>query len=377
MQQLTGQPIPLVDLAAQYRTIGAEIDAAVTRVVRSTAYIHGPFAEAFEQAFASYCGVAHAVGVANGTDALTLALLALEVGPGDEVVTTPFTFTATAEAIIRCGATVRFVDVDPITRNLDAALLPAAISPRTRAILPVHLYGLPADVDAIEAVAAECGVPVVEDAAQAVGARMKGRRAGSLGDIGCFSFYPSKNLGAYGDAGAVVTNRSDLAKKVRMLADHGRTSKYEHGEVGFNSRLDGIQAAVLSVKLPHIEAWNERRNRIAQQFTAALQDISQVRVPRIPSGAYSVYHLYVIEAEHRDDLLTFLTQHGVSAAVHYPIPLHLQLAYAHLGIPAGAYPVAERLARSVLSLPIYPELTDENVERIAGLVRTFYAVGPS
>lgn len=372
MQRLAQRTIPLVDLRAQYATIADEVEEAMRRVIASSAFVHGPFAETFEREFAAYCGARYCVGVGNGTDALLLALRALGIGPGDEVITTPLTFTATAEAIVLNGAAVRFVDVDPLTRNMDPTQLEAAITPRTKALLPVHLYGLPADMRAINQVARGYGLAVVEDAAQAHGAEFEGRRAGSLADVACFSFYPGKNLGAYGDAGAVVTDDPALAERVRRFADHGRTTRYEHDLVGVNSRLDGLQAAVLSVKLRHLEAWSRRRRELAAWYDAALADLPQVGRPSVPAGVTAVYHLYVIEAERRDELLNYLHAHGVAAGIHYPLPLHLQPAYAFLGIPRGTYPVAERLAERVLSLPIFPEMSEDDVAYVAALVRAFY-----
>jgi dTDP-4-amino-4,6-dideoxygalactose transaminase len=367
--------VPLVDLHAQYVTVREEIDAAIDAVLASGAFVHGPFAQSFEREFAAYCGAEHAIGVANGTDALLLALRALGVGPGDEVITTPFTFTATAEAIVLCGATPRFVDVDAHTRNLNPDLLECAISPRTRAIIPVHLYGLPADMYSVCEVARQHGLAVIEDAAQAHGAKCGKRRVGSFGDAACFSFYPSKNLGAFGDAGAVVCSDPSLADRVRMLADHGRVNRYEHQLVGVNSRLDGMQAAILSVKLRHLDRWNERRNQIAQQYTESLADLPEVRLPQTPADIYAVYHVFAMEAADRDNLVAHLQRNHVAASVHYPVPLHMQPAYRGLGIQPGAYPESERIADSIVSLPIYPELASETVGSICELVRSFYRRG--
>jgi len=361
-------PIPLVDLKAQYQAIKEEIDRAMRRVVESTAFIMGPEVSAFEEAFAAYCEAQYAVGVGSGTAALFLALKACGIGPGDEVITTPFTFMATAETISQAGARPVFVDIDPVTYNLNPELIEKVITPRTRAIIPVHLYGQPAEMDAIHEIAKAHGLWVIEDAAQAHGARYKGRRAGSLGDIACFSFYPSKNLGAYGDGGAVVTNNPDLAARVRALRDHGRSSKYIHEELGWGLRLDALQAAILSAKLPHLDAWNAARRERAQRYTEWLADTEIVTPTALPHVEH-VYHCYVVRTPRRDEVYQALRKRGIGVGIHYPIPLHRQPAYRDLGYGEGAFPVSERCSREVLSLPMYPELTEEQQREVVEALR--------
>jgi dTDP-4-amino-4,6-dideoxygalactose transaminase len=368
--------IPMVDLAAQYGRIRAEVDGAMARVLETTAFIKGEDCGLFEKEFAAYCGAAHAVGVANGTDALILALRAYGVGPGDEVVTVANTFIATGEAILLNGARPVFVDVDPATFTMDPARLEAAITPRTKLVLPVHLYGHPADMDAIRAIAARHRLPVLEDAAQAHGAELRGRRAGTLGHAACFSFYPGKNLGAYGDAGMVVTDDGDFAARVRQIANHGGgANKYDNVVLGTNSRLDTLQAAVLRVKLRHLEAWNaERRARVAA-YDRALADVPSLTLPREREGARSAWHLYTVRAADRATLQAALKQQGIATAVHYPRPIHLQPAMAAAGGRPGDLPVSERLSSEVLSLPLYPELPFEAIERVAAAVRAASSVG--
>ena len=363
--------IPFVDLHRQYHAIAAEITEAMTAVIGQTAFVGGAFVERFEREFADYCDAAHCIGLANGTDALELSLRALGIGPGDEVITVPNTFIATAAAITATGATPVFVDIDAATYQLDPALLQQAITPRTRAIMPVHLYGHPADLDPILAIAEAHDLFVVEDACQAHGARYKGRRVGAIGHVGCFSFYPGKNLGAYGDGGAVVTNSAEIADRVRQMADHGRVDKYRHAIVGRNSRLDGLQAAVLSVKLRHLDRWNAQRYRIAMELTAKLLE-GPVVPPIISPDVEPVFHLYVVRTEDRDALQRALGEAGIATGVHYPIPLHLQPAYAAAyqaaGIGVGSYPIAERYAREILSLPIFPELRYDEIDRICEVI---------
>ncbi len=363
----TTKEIPLVDLRAQYDSIRWEMDAAIQRVLDTTSFIMGPEVAAFERAFADYCGVPHAIGVSSGTDALHLALRACGVGRGDEVVTTPFTFIATIEAILMTGARPVFCDIHPATYNIDPAGIESVVTSRTRAILPVHLYGQPADMDAVNAVAARHGIRVIEDAAQAHGAGYKGRRVGTLAEMACFSFYPGKNLGAYGDAGAVVTASAELAGAVRMLRDHGRREKYEHLIAGFGNRLDTLQASVLGAKLPHLDAWTARRRHLAALYSRFLSS-TIVKIPAVPAWADPVWHLYVVEPPNRETARNALKKAGVASGVHYPIPLHLQPACADLGYRRGAFPRAEHAAASVLSLPLYPELADRSVERIADVL---------
>jgi dTDP-4-amino-4,6-dideoxygalactose transaminase len=364
--------VPLVDLKAQHRRIAAELDEAMRAVVESTSFVRGPECAAFEQEFAEFCEARHACGVGNGTDALRLALWALGVGPGDEVITVAFTFIATAEAIVQNGARPVFVDVDQERLTMDPAGVERALTPRTKAIVPVHLYGQPADMGAILSLAGHHGIPVVEDAAQAHGARWQGQRAGSLGQAGCFSFYPGKNLGAYGDAGAVVSNDDEFLARVRRLANHGGgRDKYQNLVPGTNSRLDALQAAVLRVKLRHLDRWNEERRARARLYQELLAEIPGVVVPGEAPDAPSVWHLFVIRVVARERLSAQLAARGIATAVHYPTPLHQQPAMTGAGVPAEGLPVTERLCQQVLSLPMYPELPLETVRRIAGEIRSF------
>ena len=365
--------IPIASAPAQYATIKEEIDAAVHRVLDSGWFILGAEVEAFEEAFARYCGTKYAVGVANGTDALMLALKALGVGPGDEVITAPMTAAFGAFAITMNGATPVFVDIDLATANLDPALLEAAITPRTKAIMPVHLYGQAADLGPILALAARHGIPVVEDAAQAHGAMHDGRRVGSIGTIAGFSFYPSKNLGAAGDGGAVTTDDADLAARVRMLRNGGQQGRYNHVIQGVNSRLDELQAAILAVKLAHLDDWNATRRRLAGRYDELLSGAG-VALPELRPGAppeSHVWHLYAVRHPRREALAAYLRERGIGTGVHYPAALHLQPAFASLGLGAGAFPMAERQAREELSLPLYPELTNDEVAYVADAVRAF------
>ena len=362
--------IPLVDLKAQYQQISPEIDAAIQRVLGHTGFILGREVESFERDFAQYCDVAYGVGVASGTAALHLALEAYDVGPGDEVITTPFTFFATVEAIIQTGAKPVFVDIDPATYNLDPSHLEDAVTPRTKVIIPVHLYGQPAEMDALLEIAKRNGMAVIEDAAQAHGALYKERKVGNLGDVACFSFYPSKNLGAYGDAGAIVTNDAELAEQVRTGRNHGRSTKYEHEEVGWGYRLDALQAAILGVKLTHIDQWNRARQAHAQRYNDLLADLDVVR-PFEPEHLQAVYHCYTIRVEQRDELITFMQEQGVAVGVHYPVPMHLQSALRDLGYERGDFPVSEQFATQVISLPMYPELIETQQERVSAALHQF------
>jgi dTDP-4-amino-4,6-dideoxygalactose transaminase len=360
----------MVDLKAQYARIQADVDAAVARVIRSTQFINGADCSALEREFAAYCGARAACGVANGTDALTLALKAYGVGPGDDVVTVANTFVATGEAILLNGARPVWVDVEPVSYTMDPARLEAAITARTKVIIPVHLYGHPADMTAIGEIARKRGIPVLEDAAQAHGAEIGGRRAGTLGHAACFSFYPGKNLGAYGDAGMVVSDDDSFIAKVRQYANHGGgANKYENVVPGTNSRLDNMQAAILRVKLPHLDRWNAERRERAEAYTRALSDLPAVGLPRERAGARSAWHLYTIRVPNRERLQARLDESGIATAVHYPRPLHLQPAMAVAGGKPGDLPVSEQLSREVMSIPLYPELPVEAIERIAGVVR--------
>ncbi len=362
--------IPFGDLKRQYEAIKPELDEAAARVLASGWYILGPEVRAFEQAFAALCGVGHAVGVANGTEALYLALVALGVGPGDEVITVANAAIYEPLTILQAGARPVFVDVDERTHTIAPELIEGAITPRTKAIMPVHLYGRMADMDAIVAIAGRHGLPVVEDCAQAHGAALGGRVAGSIGACGCFSFYPSKNLGALGDGGMVVTGDDALAAKLRRLRVYGWEQRYYTTDSGgINSRLDELQAALLRVKLRHLAGWNAARRRIARRYDKLLSD-TRLILPDLPADERHVFHLYVVRAKERDRLQAALRDRGIGTAVHYPLPAHLQPVYKDLGLAApGSLPVTERLAGEVLSLPIFPELTDAEVEAVAAAVR--------
>jgi dTDP-4-amino-4,6-dideoxygalactose transaminase len=367
--------IPLVDLKASYARHAGRIDAAMREVIENTRFIQGREVGEFERDFATFCAARHAIGVGSGTAALHLVLAALGVGPGDEVAIPSHTFIATAEPITWLGARPRFVEVDPETGCMDPIALKGAVD-GVKAVMPVHLYGRPADMTAISAIAADAGVPVVEDACQAHGAEVSGpdgtARVGSLGAAACFSFYPGKNLGAFGDAGAVTTDDDELADRVRLLRDHGRTTKYEHLEVGHAHRLDTLQAAVLAAKLPALDADNQRRRDLAGAYTAALSGVGDLIPPAVTPERLSVFHLYVLRTAHRDALLAHLQAAGIGAGVHYPIPVHRQPAYAALGHGEGSLPVTEEWARQCLSLPMYAELTDEQQGRVVAAVRSYF-----
>lgn len=360
--------IPYVDLQAQYRAIKPEIDEAVERVLASARFILGPDVEAFEREFAAYCSTSEAVGVNSGTSALHLALLACGVGPGDEVITVPFTFVATVAAIEYSGARPVFVDVEPEYLTMDPSHIERAITPRTKAIVPVHLFGQPADIDPILAIARRHGIRVIEDSAQAHGADYNGRRCGSLADIAAFSFYPGKNLGAYGEGGAVVTNDGELAHTVRLLRSWGEERRYEHRLKGFNYRMDGIQGAILGVKLRHLQRWTEQRRTRAALYDRLLRD-APVKTPRTRPGSRHVYHCYVVRTPKRDQYRQALADQQIQTGVHYPIPVHLQPAYADLNYAAGDFPVSETAAAEVLSLPMFPEMTDAQVETVASTLQ--------
>ena len=355
--------VPFVDLKAQYAAIKDDVQKAINRVLENTSFILGSEVEAFEGALADFLEVGHAIGVSSGTAALHLALKACGVKPGDEVITAANTFIATAEAIVYLGATPVFADVDPETQTLDVGQVEALITPRTKAIVPVHLFGHPADMDPILDLAKAHGLMVVEDACQAHGAEYGGRRAGGLGHVGCFSFYPGKNLGAYGDGGVAVTNDPALAEDIRMTRNHGRAEKYEHLAVGYNYRLDALQAAILGVKLERLEQWNAARREHAQAYSAKLAGLNAVTPVEKP-WAKHVYHIYQTQIENRDAVAAKLKAQGIATGVHYPIPLHLQPVFADLGQGRGTFPVAERLADRMLSLPMFPELTDEQISHV-------------
>jgi len=362
--------IPFVDLKAQYRAIKTEVDDAIRQVIEEAAFVLGPAVERFESDFARYLGVDSVVGTSNGTTALQLALLALGVGEGDEVIVPAHTFIATAEAVSHVGAKPVLVDVREETGNLDPAALPGATTPRTKAVIPVHLYGQPADLHPIIDFAESRGIAVLEDACQAHGAAYRGVRVGSYGAASCFSFYPGKNLGAYGEAGAVSTNDPDLAARVRRLRDHGQSRRYYHAEVGYNARMEGIQGAVLGVKLRHLDAWNRARIGHAAYYSAGLSG-SDVEVPVTAPDRDHVFHLYVVRSPDRDELREHLTSRGVQTGLHYPVPLHLQPAYEPLKYRPGDFPVTERWAREGLSLPIFPEMRRDQLDEVIQGVRSF------
>lgn len=363
--------IPMVDLKAEYALLKDEVEPAVLTALASAQYIGGPNVRAFEQEVAAYNGVRHAISCASGTDALLLALRACGVGPGDEVITTPFTFVATASTISMCGARPVFVDIDAKTYNLDPARIEAAITPHTRAVVPVHLYGQPADLEPIAEICQTHGLRLIEDAAQAFGAEYGGRKSGAYGDLGCFSFYPSKNLGAFGDGGMVITDDDALADKVRVLASHGSRQRYHHDVLGYNSRLDELQAAILRVKLKHVDAFNTARRRIAHRYNAQLAGCG-VATPHEDGKGLHVFHQYTLQSDRRDRIQAALTEAGISSAIYYPIPLHRQALYAG-ECRDLRLPVAEAAAARVLSLPISPLLTDEQIDRICEVVRAAQA----
>jgi dTDP-4-amino-4,6-dideoxygalactose transaminase len=367
--------VPFLDLNAQNAPLRAEIDRAIGEVIDSSAFAGGPFVARFEEEFAAFCDCKYAAGVGNGTDALWLALLAAGIGPGDEVITVPSTFMATAEAISYCGARPVFIDIDEKTYTMNPEGLEKAVTPRTKAIIPVHLFGQVADMDPILEFARSRGLLVIEDAAQAHGAMYKGRKAGSLGDVGCFSFYPGKNLGAFGEAGAVVTNDSSLAEKIRVLRDHGQIRKYHHTMIGWNCRMDGIQGAVLSIKLRHLEKGNALRRAHAKRYSEVLGGVEGISVPYASDRGEHVYHVYAIRTRSRDELMRRLSEQGVATGIHYPIPVHLQQAYAGLGYGEGAFPIAERCALEFASLPMFPELTADQVERVASATKEAVLAG--
>ncbi len=365
--------IPFVDLKTQYESIKEEIDEAIRGVISSTAFIGGPYVKSFEEEFAKFCGVNHCVGVGNGTDALFITLKVLGIGEGDEVITAANSFIATSEAITHTGARVVFVDIDPRTYNIDVTKIEEKITPRTRAIIPIHLFGQPADMDPILALARKHDLKVIEDAAQAHGARYNGRTVGSIGDVACFSFYPGKNLGAYGDAGAIVTNDDELAIKARMFANHGRAEKFDHQVEGINSRLDGIQAAVLRVKLRHLAEWSEMRKKNAYLYNDHLED-SGLTTPEEIDDVIAVYHLYVVrvEGKTREALRDHLKSKGIATGLHYPITLPNLKAYAYMNHAESDFPEATRASGEILSLPMFPELTEDQIRYVVGQIRSFY-----
>ncbi|HEY1790844.1 MAG TPA: DegT/DnrJ/EryC1/StrS family aminotransferase [Verrucomicrobiae bacterium] len=362
--------VPYLDLAAQIRGVRKELDAALARTLDNCSFCLGPDVVQFEKDFAQFCGAKQSLGFNSGTSALHVALLLLNVGAGDEVITTPFTFVATSWAISYVGAKPVFVDIDDTTFNMDPALVEKAITPRTKAILPVHLYGQPFDVDRILEICRRHKLPMVEDACQAVGAKYKGRVVGTFGAMSCFSFYPGKNLGACGEGGALVTDNGAFAERGRALREHGSKVRYYHDEVGFNYRMEGFQGAVLGVKLPHLNKWTRERQRVAKRYNELLAG-TPLQLPREADFAESAWHLYVVRHPKRDQIKKFLEDNGVGCAIHYPIPLHLQKAYANLGHKVGDFPISEKAALQCLSLPIYPELTEAQIARVVEVIKKF------
>lgn len=371
--------VPLLDLKAQYAAIRDELDAAVREVVESQAFILGPQVRACEEDLARYCGTPHAVGVSSGTDALLISLMAEGLGPGDEVITTPYTFFATAGSIARTGARPVFADIDPVTYNLDPALAAERVTSRTRAIMPVHLYGQMAEMDPLLELAERRGLVVIEDAAQAIGAEDRGRRAGSLGHYGCFSFFPSKNLGGFGDGGLVVTRDAERARRLAVLRVHGSEPKYYHALIGGNFRLDTLQAAVVAVKLRHLDDWTQRRQANARRYERLLAGTPPVRsgAIRLPAVTHSrhIFNQYVIRAERRDALQAFLRERSVGTEIYYPVPLHRQACFQYLGYQAGAFPASEQAAAETLALPIFPELSDAQASYVVEQIIAFYRQG--
>jgi dTDP-4-amino-4,6-dideoxygalactose transaminase len=365
--------IPIMDLKAQYRPLAGKIEKTVGRLLRDQACILGKEVEALEKAIASYCGTAYAVGLNSGTDALILALDAMGIGRGDEVITTPFTFVATGEAIARSGARPVFVDIDPLAYTIDPKRIGKRITKRTKAIMPVHLFGLCADMDPIRRIAGKHGLKVIEDSAQAIGSEYKGRRAGSMGDAAAISFFPSKHLGCCGDGGMVVTNRSGIYQRIRLLRDHGSSKKYRHDIIGYNSRLDNVQAAILSIKLASLEAWLARRIAIARYYSRELEGYP-VRVPFTPEGYRHTYHLYVVKTEKRcaGKLAEYLGKHGIEARQYYRVPLHLQKCFGSLGYRKGSLPYTEEASGTTLALPVYPELKANQIRYIVATVKSFF-----
>jgi dTDP-4-amino-4,6-dideoxygalactose transaminase len=367
----TKRTIPITDLGLEYEAIKKELTPVLEGILRSGSYVLGAELARFEKELAAYLGVGHAIGVGNGTDAVTLALKALDIGPGDEVIVPAMTFFATIEPIVHLGAKPVFVDIDPVSYAIDASAISAKITARTKAIIAVHLYGLPADIKALSQIAKEKRIPLVEDMAQAIGSSFEGKKIGSWGDIACLSFYPTKNLGACGDAGAVLTSSDRLAERVRSLRNHGAKVKYHHEEVAYNSRLDEIQAAILRLKLKHLDSWNEKRHALAAEYDNALKGLPLTLPKELPNRRH-VYHLYSIQGERRDDLKTYLQGQGISTGLHYPLPLHTLPALKSLGYKESDFPVSAKLAKQTLSLPLYPFMTPDDVHYVAGAIRRFF-----
>jgi dTDP-4-amino-4,6-dideoxygalactose transaminase len=365
------QPVPYLDLPAQMRPLRKELDAVIAKTLDNCSFCLGPDVVQFERDFAAHCHAKHAVAFNSGTSALHVAMMLLGVGPGDEVITTPTTFVATSWAISYVGAKPVYVDIDDQTFTLDATKIARAITPRTKAVLPVHLYGHPVDLDPILEICRAHKIPLVEDAAQSHGAKYKGRVVGTFGAISCYSFYPGKNLGACGEGGALVTNDDAFAARAKSLREHGSSVRYYHDEVGFNYRMEGIQGAVLGVKLKHLDDWTKGRRRVAARYHELLKD-TPLQLPVEANWAESVYHLYVVRHPRRDDLKKHLEANKIGCALHYPLPLHLQKCYAPLGYKPGDFPIAEKAARECISLPIYPELTEEQIFRVVSVIKEFF-----
>jgi len=364
--------IQMVDLKRQYEKIKPEVDNAIQEVLDSTQFILGRKVSDFEKTVAEYLGVKYAIGVANGTDALQIAMMSLGIEKDDEVITTPFTFVATTETIVMIGARPVYVDINPVTYNIDVKKIKEKITSRTKAILPVHLYGNPAEMDEIIAIAREYNLYVIEDSAQSFGAEYKGKKVCSFGDVACISFFPSKNLGCYGDGGMVVTNNEEIHEKVRMIANHGSKVRYVHERLGMNSRLDALQAAILNVKIKYIDEWNNKRIQNAKLYSERLKDVKQVITPTYPEYSKHIFHQYTIKVENRDDLQKFLTSKNIPTAIHYPVPLHLQPAFRGFA-EEGSLPYAEEAAKKVLSLPMHPDLEIEEIDYITNLIKEFYS----
>lgn len=367
--------VPFLDLKVQYKQIEQDVLPMMTKTMANGAFVGGPQVADFETEFAKFCDSKYCVGLNSGTDALRFALMATGVGSGNEVITVPNTFIATTEAISQVGATPVFVDIYPDTCNMDVSRIEGKITEKTKAIIPVHLYGQPADIEPILEIAQRHGIHVIEDACQAHGALYKGRKAGSLGAVGCFSFYPGKNLGAYGEGGAIVTQNENIANKIRMIRDHGQEKKYFHQMEGYNGRLDAIQAGVLRIKLKRLDNWNQSRRENAAHYNEVLSEIAGVTIPVEADFARSVYHLYVILVDKREKLQDFLNSKDIATGLHYPLPLHLQQAYAHLGYKEGDFPVTEEVAGRLLSLPMFPELTRDQIEVVASSIKEFVSFG--
>jgi len=363
--------VPFLDLKAQYASIKNEVDEAIQEVIEKCAFAGGPFVEKFENEFADFCKCGYAAGVGSGTEALWLSLLALGVGPDDEVITVPNTFIATAEAISYCGAKPIFIDIDENTQTMNPELIEAVITPKTKAIIPVHLFGQTADMSPIMEVAKKHGLFVIEDACQAHGAEYKGKMAGSIGDAGCFSFYPGKNLGAFGEAGAVVTNNKELSEKVKVIRDHGQNKKYYHDLIGWNARMDGLQGAVLSVKLKYLAQWNEARRRHAKIYDQVLDNIDGIRILKEADYAKHVYHIYPIRFINRDTLINTLKKKDIHCGIHYPVPVHIQNAYNFINYKKNSLPIAEICAEELVSLPMFPELSFEQIDFVTRKIREY------